>query len=374
MVRIVVAPDGFKGSITAAGAARAIRDGWLRRRPSDDVVTTPMADGGEGTLDAIAAALPSATRVRRTVSGPAGGPVAAEWLRIPRSVGTGSDTALVELASASGIEHFPSTDDLLPLDAHTVGLGELVADAVRSGVGAVVVTLGSSASTDGGTGLLRAMGARFTDGDGNDVATGARGLAAIRSVDTSGLLALPSGGITAIVDVDNPLTGPTGAAAVFGPQKGLRGADADAVDAALDALAHLLGVDPATPGLGAAGGTPLALTLVGARSRSGADAVAEIVGLDGIVEGADLVVTGEGRYDDQSERGKTPSSVRDLARRHGVPTAIVAGGLGRDPLATGFVDAVSLTELAGSAHAARADPEHWLVEAGAVLADRFTAR
>lgn len=359
--RVVVAPDSFKGSIGAADAARAFAAGWRAVRPGDDLVLRPVADGGEGTLAAFEAAVPGARRVPVVVPGPDDAPVMAHWLLLP------DGTAVVELAGTSGIELLG--DRLRPLDAHTAGFGTATAAALDHGVERLVLGIGSSASTDGGTGLLTALGSRFTDAGGHPAPPGARGLDALAHADLSGLRPLPPGGAVVLTDVANPLTGSDGAAAVFGPQKGLTGADALRADAGLGRLARLLGVDPGTPGAGAAGGTGAALLAWGARLVPGAPEVADLVGLREVVAGADLVVTGEGAYDAQSAAGKAPAYVAGLARELGVPAALVAGRVGDEVGAvTGFRAVRSLTALAGSGGAALADPGRWLRAAGAELA------
>jgi glycerate kinase len=372
--RVVIAPDSFKGSISAAGAARAIAAGWRAARSGDDLVLRPVADGGEGTLAAFEAAVPGARRVPVVVPGPDDAPVAAHWLLLP------GGAAVVELACSSGIELLGSPPRLRPLDAHTAGFGAAVAAALDSGVDRLVLGIGSSASTDGGTGLLAALGARFTDRDGRPVVPGARGLDALAHVERTGLRPPPPGGAVVLSDVTHPLTGPGGAAAVFGPQKGLTGDDARRADAGLARLARLLGVDPATPGTGAAGGTGAALLAWGARLLPGAPEVAELVGLRAALTGADLVITGEGAYDAQSAAGKAPAFVAALARELGVAAALVAGRVGTDApvgvtgigavggIVDGFAAVRSLTALAGSVDAALADPTRWLRAAGAELA------
>ncbi|WP_405374076.1 MULTISPECIES: glycerate kinase [unclassified Microbacterium] len=360
---VVVALDSFKGSIAAAAAAQAVADGWRESDPDAAIVLRPMADGGEGTLAAFAAAVPGAAPHGIRVRGPRGAEVDAQWLLLP------GGTGVVELASTSGIELLG--DDRLPWDADTTGFGEAIAAALDAGVHRLVLGIGSSASTDGGLGMLRALGGHFRDADGTDTCRGARGLAAVAAADLSGLRPLPPGGVLVLSDVTNPLTGPQGAAAVFGPQKGLTGADIAAVDAALHRWAALAPssspggpVDSALPGAGAAGGTGFALALWGASLRPGAGEVAELIGLREAVAAASVVVTGEGSFDGQSAAGKVPAFVQGVAREAGVPSVLVAGRIAPDADASGFADAVSLTDLAGSAAASMAAPAQWLREAG----------
>ena len=264
MTRVVLAPDSFKGSIPAAAAAAALRDGWRSVRPADDVVLRPMADGGEGTLDAFAAAVPGATRMPLTVTGPAGTPVDTAWLLLPDS------TAVVELAATSGIELLGGR--LRPWDASTRGFGEAIAAALEHGVERLVLGIGSSASTDLGVGMLSALGAGFVDGAGAAVPDGAGGLAAIAHVDTAALRQPPAGGIVVLSDVTTPLLGPSGAAAVFGPQKGID--DVARAEAGLAHAASLFPLDPMVAGAGAAGGTGFALLTWGARLAAGVARVA----------------------------------------------------------------------------------------------------
>jgi glycerate kinase len=367
---VVLAPDSFKGSIGAAAAAAALRDGWASVDSDADMVLKPMADGGEGTLDAFAAAIPGSRRTPVTVTGPDSRPVEASWLLLPPSRDASHGTAVVELASTSGIELLDPAHGLRPLDADTRGFGEAIAAALRRGVSRLVLAIGSSASTDGGTGMLSALGARFIDASGRPIAHGGRGLGTVASADLSGLPALPPGGVRVLTDVTNPLLGPHGAAAVFGPQKGASPADVAALDGGLARLAALIDVDPDTPGAGAAGGTGFGLLAWGAELVPGAYAVAQLIGLREAIAEASVVVTGEGSFDGQSASGKAPDVVRAIAAAAGVPVALAAGRIGTDASTAGFAHALSLADLAGSAEAAMSEPSHWLSVAGAEIARR----
>lgn len=378
---LVVAFDGFKGSITAADACRAFAAGWHRVHPDTRIVQRPMADGGEGTLEAIATAYPASVQVPVRVTGPDDRPHTARWLRIP-TLGTsaGTDAGFVELAATSGIELLqkePHTPGHRPWDAHTVGFGEAIRDALSSGVTRLILSVGSSASVDGGTGLLTALGVRFTDAHGRVVAPGARAMADIAAVDWCDALPLPPGGVVVLCDVDNPLLGPSGAAQVFAPQKGFTSDELPALESALAHLAHLYGIDPAISGTGAAGGAALALHAWGAELVPGAEYVGELLAIRDTIQqlaldGPCLVITGEGSFDTQSAHGKAPSFVIRAAQDAGADLAIVAGRI--DPeFASGSgslsrATAVSLTELAGSANDAMTHPERWLQQAGARLA------
>lgn len=354
---VLVAPDSFKGTAAARDVATAIADGWRSVRPDDEVRMLPLADGGEGTLDAIEAAVPgSERRDAGLVTGPDGRPVRAHWLHLP----TGE--AVVELAVSSGLPLMAALD---PLGATTRGLGEVIAAALDAGATSVVVALGGSASTDGGAGALAALGARFLDAHGAELPDGGGALAHLAAVDVEGLAAPPPGGVRVLTDVTSPLLGPDGAAAVFGPQKGASPAEVERLDAALARLAALAGGDPAVPGTGAAGGTAFGLsTLWGARIEAGAPAIAALTGFAAAIRAADLVLTGEGRFDEQSTRGKVVGHAIDRARAAGVPVAVVAGRVDATP--PGW--AASLTGLAGGAEAAMADPLRWLHEAGRLAA------
>ncbi|MGP7959216.1 glycerate kinase [Sanguibacter sp. A247] len=381
MRRVVVAPDSFKGSLGAVGVAAAIARGWGAVRPDDVCVELPMADGGEGTLDALERAVPAAVRRPVTVTGPDDRTVRAAWLALP------DGTAVVELACASGLTLL---DRPLPLDAHTRGVGEVVRAALAARPRRLVVTLGGSASTDGGLGLLRALGARVRDASGQDVPDGGRGLARAASVELAELVALPPDGVEVWGDVTSPLCGPAGAAAVFGPQKGATPDDVALLDAALGRWSDLLEASGEVPcgtsgraGVGAAGGTAFGLVAWGARLVQGAAAIADAVGLDAHLAGADLVLTGEGRLDAQSLAGKAPAEVARRARAAGLPVGFVVGSAEpgvADALAGDDVDrrermcqqvggvVVDLVSEAGSLEAALADPAYWLERAGAHLA------
>ena len=342
VVRIVVAPDSFKGTLSADGASAAIADGLARALPGAEAVLRPVADGGEGT---VAAALRAGYRPRTArVTGPDGRPVDA----VRAVLGT---TAVLELATAAGLGLL---DRPAPLTATTRGVGELVRHALDDGARRVVLGIGGSATTDGGAGMLQALGLRLLDADGRDVPPGGVGLLHLDRVDAAGLD--PRLGQVEFVvasDVDNPLTGPAGAARVFGPQKGASVDDVDLLDAALArwaaVLARDLAVDVgATPGAGGAGGTAAGALAVGARIVSGAGLVCDLIGLDDALTGAALVITGEGSLDAQTLRGKAPFEVARRAAGAGVPCLAVAGrvALGPDELAAaGFAAAHALTEV-----------------------------
>ncbi|MFV0632626.1 glycerate kinase [Demequina sp.] len=364
-MRVVIAPDSFKGTATAREVVQALAEGWATVDPDVEVIARPMADGGEGTVQALASG-PGARLHQVAATGPDGRPVQAQWLSLDDG---GVSTAVIELAQSCGITQM---ETLAPLDAHTLGLGEVILAALDDGCERLLVAVGGSASTDGGTGALRALGALLEDGDGAPVVLGARGLESLTRIDLSALVALPAGGVTVLTDVTNPLTGPAGAAAVYGPQKGADPDEVGRMDAALGRLAVLVeqlrpdAPDPAAPGAGAAGGTAYGLAVWGASFAPGAVAIADAIELDVALAGADLVVTGEGRYDGQSGQGKVVSEVARRAAAAGVPVALVAGAI--DAPTDTLAAAVSLTELAGSSQGAMSETLHWLREAGAALA------
>ncbi|WP_243064425.1 glycerate kinase [Humibacter sp. RRB41] len=367
-MRIVIAPDSFKGSASAVQVTKAIADGWLSVRPDDEIVELPMADGGEGTLDAFLLAVPGARRFPVRVTGPDGRVAQASWVLLPPTTELPGGTGVVELAEASGL---PLMGRLDPLAANTLGFGQTIAAALDHGVSRLLLGIGGSASTDGGGGVLTALGARMLDAEGLSVLLGGGALMEVVTVDLSKLRALPEGGALVLSDVTNPLLGASGAANVFGEQKGADAAQRALLDAALAHWAEVLrdtGVpaDPTAPGAGAAGGTGFGLLAWGAELVSGASTVADAIGLDTALAEADLVITGEGRYDAQTDGGKAPAIVARRAGERGVPVALVAGSLAVEP--RGFTASASLTELAGDVAAAIAEPTTWLHRAGAVLA------
>jgi glycerate 2-kinase len=362
-LRVVVAPDSFKGSITASDAARALARGWLRRRPADDVTLLPLADGGEGTIDAFSFALTESVRMSTQVRGPDDRPVLAEWLLLP------DGTAVVELAQSSGLPLMAALD---PLGAHTIGLGETIATALDRGCARLVVALGGSASTDGGTGALSALGARFLDGRGVELAPGGGCLVDLDRVELGQLRPRPPCGVSLLTDVTTPLYGPTGAAATFGPQKGAIPHDVARLDRGLRRLAEVVGGKPDEPGAGAAGGIGYGLAAMwGATIEPGAGAIAALVGLRRHIDEADVVITGEGRFDVTSLAGKVVGNV--IAEAGGRTKLCVVAGAVTIARPAGVDTTASLSELAGSVTEAIKHPETWLTEAGARLADQVAS-
>jgi glycerate kinase len=342
-VRIVVAPDSFKGSLSAEEAAVAIAEGIARALPDAELLLRPIADGGEGTVAAALRAgyLPLTARV----SGPDGHPVEA-------TVARDGATAVVELATAAGLGQLAEP---APRTATTFGVGELLRAALDDGARRIVLGIGGSATTDGGAGMLQALGVALLDADGAEIPPGGAALARLDRVDVA-RLDPRIGDIELVVasDVDNPLVGPTGAAAVFGPQKGASPADVAELDAALTryaaVLARDLGIDVAAlPGAGGAGGTAAgAVAVLGAQVVSGAELVCDLVGLREAMDGAALAITGEGALDEQTLHGKGPAEVAARARRAGVPCLGLAGVVRLSDAqltGAGFVGASGLTDV-----------------------------
>lgn len=327
-MKIVIAPDSFKDSLSAEGVAAAIASGIAAVLPDAELVRCPMADGGEGTMEAIVAACHGEQR-SLSVRGPLGEPVTAHWGWLGDS-----RTAIIEMAQASGLQ-------LLTLEQRdacrtsTFGTGQLIGAALDAGAERIILAIGGSATNDAGSGMLRALGLRTFDAQGAAVEEGGLALSQVARVDASGLDPRLSGvRLEVAADVDNPLCGSNGASAIFGPQKGASPEQVELLDHALghfaDHCAQVLGRDVRDfPGCGAAGGMGFAArAFLDAQFRPGIEVVAELAGLDAAVQGADLVITGEGRFDAQTLRGKTPFGVARVARRHGVPVVVIAGTLG----------------------------------------------
>ena len=339
-MRIVLAPDSFKESMTAPEAAAAMARGVVVAVPEAECTVIPMADGGEGTTETLIAAL-GAVRRDVTARDPLGRPVRAGYGL------TADGLAVMEVAAAVGIGLVaPAERDVMRSDSR--GVADLVLDALDAGADRLLVGLGGSATTDGGAGLLAGLGVRLLDAAGSDVASTPVGLDRLVRVDVSGLEPrLSRLRIDLASDVTNPLLGPLGSAAIFGPQKGATPAQVPVLDAALGRLADALvqaGLPDVrdVPGAGAAGGLGMAFLSLGARLRPGVEVVAEAVGLDDAIAGADLVLTGEGALDAQTAAGKTPAGVLAVAARHGVPVIAFAGRLGTGIDDLGFASCVPI--------------------------------
>lgn len=372
-MRIVVAPDSYKGSVSAVEAAAAIARGVRAVWPGAEVVQVPIADGGEGTVEAMVTAT-GGRFLETTVTGPLGAPVRARW----GVLGDGS-TGVLEMAAASGLPLVPQTRRD-PRVTTTRGTGELLLAALDTGLRKLVLGLGGSATNDGGAGMARALGARLLDQEGRELPEGGAALAGLARIDLAGLdprlLGLE---VLAACDVDNPLCGPRGASVVYGPQKGATPEVARELDAALLRFSQVAraatGRDVALlPGAGAAGGLGAGLLFVTqARLRPGVAIVLETVGFGGLLEGADLVITGEGHTDAQTAMGKAPVGVAAVARARGVPVLCLCGGLGPgadDVLAHG-IDALASTTPGPMTLADAIAAGASLLEAGAARACRL---
>ncbi|WP_405138316.1 glycerate kinase [Nocardia sp. NBC_01388] len=355
---VIVAPDKFKGSLTAGQVAAHIAAGLRRERPDLPVVTIPVADGGDGTVEAMVAS--GFSGLQTAVTGPVGNRVVAAFAMR-------GDTAVIELAEASGLRRLP--DRPTPLTARTAssfGTGELIRTAVSRGARRIVLGLGGSACTDGGAGMLTALGARLLDDDGEQLPPGGVALQRLARIDTSGLMRVQ---ITVASDVDNPLLGPRGAAHVYGGQKGAGSDDIEALERGLTRFAEIAArdhfVDKAErPGAGAAGGVGFAaLAFLGARTEPGIEIILRHLEFGDRLAGARLVITGEGCLDRQTLHGKAPIGVARAAVAAGVPVLAVSGQrlLTRDVLRRiGFQDAFALTDI-------EPDPQLCIANADALL-------
>jgi glycerate 2-kinase len=328
-LRVLIAPDAFKGSLDPTSVATALADGWRRARPLDEIRLVPLADGGEGTLEAIKATGGDWIELPAHARDPLGRPLRARFLRR----GT---TGVVELAAASGLSRL-TPDEREPMAASTFGTGQVLAAAIGLGVRDIVLGLGGSATTDGGAGLLTALGARFLDAQGRDLPPGGGPLADLATVDLDGLApVLAEVRLTVASDVTNPLLGPTGAAATYGPQKGADQRQVGQLDASLAHYADVL--EAATghllrdvPGSGAAGGTTAGLLAIADRFasfqiRPGVAVLMELTDFASALAEADLVLTGEGRVDAQTGFGKTAQGVALRAQAAGRPCICFGGG------------------------------------------------
>lgn len=327
-MKIVIAPDSFKDSLSAEKVADAIAAGLADVMPHAQLIKCPMADGGEGTVEAIIAAGNGQLR-RNHVQGPLGAPIEAHWGWLPDS-----HTAIIEMAEASGLQLLKPEQRNACITS-TFGTGELIKAALDAGARRVILAIGGSATNDAGAGALQALGLGLFDAQGNHLPRGGLALAHVARIELSDLdPRLAEVRFEIAADVNNPLCGEHGASAIFGPQKGASAEQVRLLDQALGHFAdHCANVLPKDvrhePGSGAAGGLGFAAkAFFGAQFRAGVEVVAELVGLAEAVKGADLVITGEGRFDAQTLRGKTPFGVASIARAEGVPVVVLAGTLG----------------------------------------------
>lgn len=331
-MKVTVAIDSLKGSLTSVEAGEAIREGILRADQEAQVCVRPLADGGEGTADALILGM-GADREQVRVTGPLGDQVECTY-----GIERESRTAIIEMSGAAGITLIPA-ESRNPLRTTTFGVGEVIRDAIGKGCRHFVIGIGGSATNDAGIGMLQALGFRFQDSSGNEVQRGAQGIKDIRRID--GSEALPELGkcsFRVACDVINPLCGENGCSAIFGPQKGASPEMVEQMDGWLRAYAALVrqvipGSDPDYPGSGAAGGLGFALrTFLHAELESGIRIVLEETKLEQYIQAADIVVTGEGRLDAQTVMGKAPSGVAQLAKKHGKTVIAFAGAVTEDAL------------------------------------------
>ena len=358
MTTIVIAPDAFKGTATTHDAAAYLAEGIAEALPDAELVLVPMADGGEGTASCF-----DGTPVTLPTTDAAGRLTEATYMFNDGDVAE----AYIDVAAASGLPAV--ADHPVPLTGDTYGTGVLIADAVTRGAQRIILGLGGTATVDGGTGILVALGATPQDKAGHPLRPGGGSLTELAGFDTA-QLNIPAAAVEwmLLTDVTNPATGPDGAAAVFGPQKGATPEDITLLNAALAQLCDICEVDPTTPGFGAAGGLPIGITWLSTLMHGnhshihvlpGARMVAESVGLPELIHSADLVVTGEGRFDKQSTRGKVVGTVLDMAVAADVPVVVVAGSFQEKIAGQG----VSMVELSDNP-----DVKAQLVEAGRRIA------
>ena len=351
-MKVLIAPDSFKGSISNSDCARAIAKGWLSVRPHDLLTLLPMADGGEGTLETLLFSTSTSVRV---ATKPGDGRF---WLLLQ------DGTAVVELANICGITR---SSTLNPLGASTFELGQVLLEVLQdSRVMRLSVAVGGSGSTDGGAGALMALGARFINGKGESISLGGGGLSELAAIDLSEIPAAPAGRVVCLSDVTNPLLGKLGSARVFASQKGASAEEIIALESGLQVLQQVAARSD-FPGAGAAGGTPFGLSLTWDVSiESGALAVGAMIGLEKAIEESDLVITGEGRLDSQSYYGKVVGTVTSLANQLGKRTLYCVGSSSEPIDNLG----VALVDLAPSLQEAMIHPGKWLVQAGVELAKR----
>jgi glycerate kinase len=361
-MKILIAPDSFKGSISAIDAAKAIADGWRKVRQNDEITIAPLADGGEGTLDAIAH-IHGGTFMPLSVVGPDNRTVEARWLLLA------DGRAIVELASASGITHMQELD---AMKAHTYGFGELLKSAASHPLTKeIIATVGGSASTDAGAGALMALGYKFFDENGEAIALSGENLAKIMSVDARDAF-LPTCSVKVLTDVSNPLLGMKGAAHVFAPQKGASANEIEVLENGLENFAVITSGNTGVAGSGAAGGTAFGLaTLWGAKIESGATYLFDLLAIESEIKSADLIITGEGALDSQSWDGKVIGALAEITERNSSRLWAIVGSDKSVQKNPQLNQVISLSNLAGSVGEAIAHPRHWLERAGAEAALLF---
>ncbi|MEZ9650931.1 glycerate kinase [Vibrio lentus] len=338
-MKIVIAPDSFKESLSAVSVAACIEKGFREIFPDADYVTLPLADGGEGTVDVLLQGLAGQKRTNKA-QGPLGELVSAEWAMLEPSAQNPNKTALIEIAAASGLDLLtPEQRD--PLVASSFGTGQLILEAIEQGARTIILGLGGSATNDGGAGIVQALGGRLLDRNGQELGRGGAALAELALIDLTDLDSRYTD-VELIVacDVDNPLCGDNGASHIFGPQKGATPEQVLLLDKVLANFAQIAekqgcvgGDDPVHKlvGYGAAGGTPMGLGLLfNMQIKPGIEMVLDVLQADDVLKGADLVITGEGQMDNQTLQGKTPYGIAKRASLQGIPTIGIAGSLGTE--------------------------------------------
>ncbi|WP_427129041.1 glycerate kinase [Pseudarthrobacter sp. S9] len=384
-MRVIIAPDKFKGSLSAPEVTRHLETGLQAATGGNlEIIRIPVADGGEGTLDAAVGS--GFTRRSAVVSGPTRQPLRAEFAVRGRE-------AVIEMAAASGLAVLPglgqnsgAPDSASATGATSLGTGELIRAALDAGCRQIILGVGGSANTDGGAGVLQGLGAKLLDADGRELPPGGAALARLARIDLTGFDArLDEARFVLASDVDNPLLGPEGAPAIFGPQKGATAADVAILDAALGNFVRVLAAEigprallaAEAPGAGAAGGVGYAaIAVLAARRRPGIDVVLEFTGLNERLAGAALVITGEGSLDEQSLLGKTPIGVARAAALAGVPVVAVCG---RTTLAperlreAGFSSVHTLTELESNVDTCIAEAGPLLEQLGRRIGSQLSA-
>lgn len=338
-MKIVIAPDSFKESLDAASVSKCIENGFREVFPDAEYVALPLADGGEGTVDVLLQGL-SGNKYTTEVMGPLGDTVTAQWAMLEPSPSNPKRTALVEIAAASGLD-LVAPEKRNPMLATSFGTGQLMLEAIEQGAEAIILGLGGSATNDGGAGIVHALGGKLLDEQGKEIALGGFALSQLTTIDLSGLDdRMRNIDLTVACDVANPLCGENGASHIFGPQKGASSEQVQALDSALHHFAtvamhqhpNIAKSDTLEiSGYGAAGGTPMGLSLLFAMQlKPGIEMVLDTLNADEVLKGASLVVTGEGQMDNQTLQGKTPFGIALRAQKQGIPTIGIAGSLGTE--------------------------------------------
>lgn len=360
-MQVLIAPDSFKGSLSANLVAQAIETGWKSQRPNDQIRLLPLADGGEGTLDVIHSILGG--EIKHTQAFNSIGELSnCFWLLLP------DGTAIIEMAKINGLTLLNS---LKPLHSHTQGLGQLIRQAAENKkCKKIVVALGGSATSDGGVGALYSLGVKFLNSSGFEIVPSILNMFEIANIDLR-FLAQIQQPIQLLTDVSNPFLGKNGAARVFSPQKGANAEEVEKIEAALNHLHHIVKGDNKSPGMGAAGGTAYGLkSFFNAEVLSGADTVLTLSRARNLISNSDVLITGEGRLDDQSFNGKLISRLLSLSEGQKITKCAVVGQL--EPCQHTFDFVEVLITLAGSRQAAMESPEKYLQLAGQSLCNRIS--